>query len=481
MSAENRELEQVKTYLATLPLRLRARLVGEIVARGRAGTGDPANAVVLDIVRATLRDEIGEGLDRGAALALFCEPLEPFLVDQDGQAKHRGFIRRKTIGPAWHWLSQEPAVAGFVRQAVEDSGHALMDGDFERASAIMSDVRRQAIPIIEAAVTAARSDSRQQMNLAMRLGGKRSLEDLADIAAVFRLEARLSRLAARLPAEIDVLDSELTTTILRRLKKDEDADLVYPLVLIHRRLANPAQVIRILTQYEGSDDGARLLRSRYARVMDVMLADMEFTLERLAAHIKRPAEFDALIASTRRFYGLANGMSVAIDIEGAPDWHRRLAAHRRRASEILSAEVEKVPGAVRRVMRPRKGDRGQPATEDSIGEAEYALRLMMALKPYRGELAVNQLLANVIPRIENYLEAVNGAILQNLHDAPAEDRDLVRGDLEVAVRVNAIVFGESYAALLKRSGELAEPAPSPYDVAIDDEDEEIEAERAPAA
>jgi hypothetical protein len=470
MTADAQALDQVRSYLATLSPRLRAKLVSEIETQRLKGKSEPAHEVVLNLVRSVMRSEAEEAKRTGSPERLFYEPLEPFLVDEAGSTKHKGFISRKSLDAVWRWLQREDSINHRIAVASDEASKALLGGEDEKAVAIMARLRADILPVLQEAIAAAAADPRQHMNLSMQLEGSRNLEDLNDIAAILRLEERLGKLVSKLANTIEDLDDATIGKIVRQVK-DDGADLIYLLIAVYRRLEHPAQILRILTRFEGTDDGVRLSKSRFAPCADIVLAEIDFADERIAAHISRPAEFDSLLAAIRRFYALANGLSVAVELEGATDWRKRLAAHRRRASEILSAEVETIPGAVRRAMRPRRreGERIQPVPEDDVLEAEYAVRLMVGLKPYRAELAVNELLGTVASQIEKFVESANEAINHELRTATGAGVDVARSDLDVAVRINAIVFGESYAALLKRSGDVAGPMPSPFEADEDDD------------
>lgn len=493
MTADAQALDQVKSYLATLSPRLRAKLVSEIETQRLKGKSEPAHEVVLNLVRSVMRSEAEEAKRTGSPERLFYEPLEPFLIDEAGSNKHKGFISRKALDAVWRWLQREEAINDRMVVANDEASKALLDGEDEKAAAIMAQLRADILPVLDEAIAAAAADPRQHMNLSMQLEGSRNLEELNDIAAVLRLEERLEALVSKLPNTIEDLDDNIIGKIVRRVK-DDKADLIYLLIAVYRRLEHPAQILRILNRFEGTDDGLRLSKSRFAPCVDIVLAEIDYADERIAAHISRPAEFDSLLAAIRRFYALANGLSVAVELESASDWRKRLAAHRRRAAEILSAEVQTIPGAVRRAMRPRRrdGERIQPVPEDDVLEAEYAVRLMVGLKPYRAELAVNELLGTVTSQIEKFIESANEAIIHEQRNTTGDGLDVARRDLDIAVRINTIVFGENYAALLKRSGEVAGPMPSPFE-AGEDEDGDDEGghaangadahhrERAPAA
>lgn len=481
MTVDQSVFDQVRIFLSSLPLRLRARLIREI-EDVRARDDDTFYPIIIELLRDVTRDEVETAKREGRPQPLFCEPLEPFLVDERGQTKHRGFIRRQSLYAVWRWLCREGAIADALSQADDAATEALLAGDDARASEILAGMRRDCVPVIEKALRDAATDQRLLMHLTTLVEGGRNLDDMPDIAAVFRMENRLTKLAAKLPPSIDNLDADLTVTIIKRLKNN-GTDVVYPLSLVYHRLDSPVQIIRLLTQYEGTDDGARLSRSRFSECVAIVLADMDFAAERIVQRAGKPQEFDELLVAIRQFYSLANGVNAAVDVKGAAEWRNRLAALRRRASEALSAEVERIPGAVRRVVRSnrRDGGRGGPAQEDDILEAEYAVRLMTALGPYREELAVNELLATVVGQIENYIEAVNGAILEDMRDAIGLERVTAERDLEVALRINKIVFGENFAALLKRSAENAALQLGDDDDDDDDDEEEPAVKQVSAA
>ncbi|WP_436640047.1 hypothetical protein [Microbaculum sp. FT89] len=470
MTADLKVLEQVKSYLATLSPRLRAKLVSEIEAQRLKGSADVAQEVVLDLLRGVMRAESAQARQSGTPERAFSEPLEPFLVDEAGPRKLEGVIARQSLDALWRWLQREDAIGGALHKATEDANAALLAGDDERANGIMAGLRADIVPIIEAALADAADDPRREMKLAMQLDGQRGFDDLKDIMTVMRLEERINKVVARLPATIGDLDDDLIAKIVHRTR-DVDGDLLYLLVPVYRRLAHPAHIIRILTEYENTDKGSRLVESRFAPCAEIVLTDVELAADRIAMHMGRPGEFDRLLEAIKRFYTLANGLGVAIELDDATGWLRRLTDQRKRASEILSAEVQTIPGSVRRAMRPRRrdGERGA-ASDDDVQDAEHAVRLMVALKPYRGELAVNELLGTVVGQVETFIEAANAAILHDIRKSSGAALEAARRDLEVAVRINAVVLGETYASLLKRSGDAAGPVPSRFDLYEDDED-----------
>jgi hypothetical protein len=470
MSDEPSKMDSLRSYLLALPLSAQAMLLHEIEKARLRGEGEPAHGVIADVLRAVIRDEHARAKRAGTPQRLFCEPLEPFLVDEKSSRKYSGFILRESLNAIWRWLCEVPDLADFDDLA-DQATEALAKGDYAEARQITATLRARAHPVMSAALQSASSHARDRMQLASRLGGERGVDEMADVAAVLRLEDRLARLAAKLPRRIEHLTPELAERLLRRLD-DGPGDIVFPVMVIYRRLASPAELLQLLVAAAGTDDAAKLRSHRLACCVDIVFAELDFAIERIIRDVSRPAEFETLVASIRHFHALASGMPVSININGAEDWRARLADRRRRASEILGEEVARAPGAIRRVMKPRRRDKGGMAPPDSsdVTDAEHAARLMVALRPYRSEVAVNEILAGVGRQVETFVEAANGGILQDLRSAQGADKEAARAVFRAALRINEIVFGKDYTTLLRRSGRMADPGAVSPESGQDDSD-----------
>lgn len=452
--------DQIRTYLATLPINVRMQLHREI-RRRPAQDGD---AVVFDLIAGCLndmmRDEGEDGRPGDGPPLLFTRPLEPFFVDFEGSRTHRGFIGRDAFRTIWLWLYREIRMRDAIAGIEASAATALIMGDVAKAESLYARLRAEAVGILEEAIRYAGSDPRKRMHMAMQLEGSRNLEVLPDIAAVFALEADLEAVTADLPDRIEDLGADRAATLIGRIAQF-DGDPLYPLVAITSRLASPVQILCILTVFEGTDDGARLAGSRFSVCVDIVFAQLDMTAERIARTTGRQAELDGLVDAIADFHRLASGLAATIDLDGCSAWRAHLSALRRRASQSLTAELERIPGAVRRVMRShfRDGGRDPEPVEEDIREAEYVLGLMVALKPYREEVAVNELLATVVGQIENHIEVVSDAILEDLRNSIGAERRTAERDMEIALRLNTIVFGADYAALLRKSADNATQLP----------------------
>ena len=88
--------------------------------------------MVLSELRRSLRDGQSKSARFGDPARLFFQPIEPFLVDDGPDHKHRGRIARSALEPLWLWIGNAlmPEEAKAYSEQVEQ---ALMAGDTDRA------------------------------------------------------------------------------------------------------------------------------------------------------------------------------------------------------------------------------------------------------------------------------------------------------------------------------------------------------------
>jgi hypothetical protein len=115
--------ERLRTYVRDLKPGARALLIAEL-ERGLLHGTAPAGAE-------SIRETTSKSARFGDPARLFLQPLEPFLVDDIPEHKHRGRIARSALEPLWLWVSNTlmPDDAKAYADQVEA---ALMEGDTDR-------------------------------------------------------------------------------------------------------------------------------------------------------------------------------------------------------------------------------------------------------------------------------------------------------------------------------------------------------------
>jgi hypothetical protein len=97
--------EKLRAYLRELKPGARALLVAELERGVLHGTSPAGAEMVLSELRRSLRDGQSKAARFGDPARLFFQPLEPFLVDDGPDHKHRGRIARTALEPIWLWIS----------------------------------------------------------------------------------------------------------------------------------------------------------------------------------------------------------------------------------------------------------------------------------------------------------------------------------------------------------------------------------------
>ena len=105
--AEGLPIERLRQFLRELKPAARALLATELERAMLRGEDPPGASFILDELRSEARDT-GRPLPRvGNAQRLFFAPLEPFLVDDSPERKHRGRIARANLDPIWEWICRD--------------------------------------------------------------------------------------------------------------------------------------------------------------------------------------------------------------------------------------------------------------------------------------------------------------------------------------------------------------------------------------
>src|SRR5438105_1871643 len=107
MAGDELPVERLREFLRELKPEARSLLLAELERGLLRGENPPAAGFILDELRAQARDS-GRTLARvGNAARLYFAPLEPFLVDDASERKHRGRVSRSCLEPVWQWLARD--------------------------------------------------------------------------------------------------------------------------------------------------------------------------------------------------------------------------------------------------------------------------------------------------------------------------------------------------------------------------------------
>ena len=452
--------DKLRQYLRELTPEARTLLAAELERALLRGDDPPGASLILEELRSDAR---GTGRSMPPRLGnpqrLFFAPLEPFLVDDTPERKHRGRIARACLDPIWAWISRDlmPQEAKAYADQVAMLLAANEQKGADHVARAFQDLAEQRMREIPAG---ARADIKAQRRIAAQIGTHHAIEDVREISAILRVRDALAVMAARLPASIGNLADEQLDNARALLDspigRHRDVFL-YGLLLVMNRLNAPWQLIRLSVQAAGSDVAARIAETPFAVAVEIVLTDVERMTATLRDNLKAGHSTE-IAASIKDLHDAARALRTELDLSSDSPWSRQLSAARAEVSKLLQAEIENLPAQVRRVLRPRTArETGSNATLDAGDVAEIETRLVLAAtcRNYAGELAVSEATRRVHSELQNYFDTGTQVLIDRLRVSPPEERSFRQSQVDAAIRFCAKMFGADYASLLAKAADVA--------------------------
>ena len=421
-----------------LPPKARSLLIGELersLLRSEevSGTDLALHEFLLQELRRVLRNQREGGPRVGNSARLFFKPLEPFLVDDRGDHNHPGRIARCSLELLWTWIRRDllPDDAQILATAVSD---ALLANDAPKANHLTRAFQDRVVIVIETSLESAASDPTIHRRMLAKIGTQRPSEDATALKYVLNGRDVLATLAAHLPLRIGNLSNGLLDECKLLIEKAsvQDGNLfLYALLTVMSRLAAPWQLIRLGNKAAGSDTAARVAETHYGVAVAALLKTIHET---------------------------ASGLRTELDLPVDSTWGRALGTLRAQIADLLRAEIESMPGRVRRLLRRR------PSTEicpnsvldtDEVAETEALVEFVGACRLFAGELAINEITQRTFAELRQYLDNGMRALLDGARHAGLADRKFRQSQVDAGVRLCAKVFGQDYASLLGKAAEVA--------------------------
>ncbi len=452
--------ERLRAYLRQLKPRVRAQLISELERRVLHGT-EPAGA---QWVLAELRRSLREGSVRITRFddnaRLFFHPLEPFLVDDGADRRHLGRIARTVLEPIWLWINNAlmPEDARAYALLVDD---AMLAGDSERADHAAHEFHDRVGPRIREVLETASDRDRGRLNV--QLGTMRAADDLKTLCEILSGRDILTRLGMQLPGHINSFGGPILDTVEAELHEslgDRDELFVYALILVMARLAAPWQLIRLATKAAGSGDARRIAETPYVATIEIVLEEVDRRVRELAGDLKSGRSI-AVSALLKEIHDALRGLRSELDLPPESRWGRQLAVVHSDIARLLSAEIELMPGRVRRLMRPRPSKEIAPHAQldpHEVEETEALIVFVLTCRKYAGELAINEVTQRTFNELQHLLDSGTRSLLDAVRSAATHERMFRLSQVDAAVRFCSRVFGREYASLLAKAAEVASHA-----------------------
>jgi hypothetical protein len=459
MAGAETTVERLRQYLRELSPGARSLLIGELercVLRGE-------DVVGADLVLRELRNIVREQRDGAPHIdnsaRLLFKPLEPFLVDDRGDHSHPGRVARSSLGPLWNWVRRD-LLPKDASSMADEVGEAMLAGDQAKAERLTRAFQDRVATAIEANFSAASEDGNIRRRILHQIGTPRAEEELTALKCALKGRDVLASLSARLPLQIGNLANaqldECRTLIEGAAARDGELFL-YALLTVMSRMTSPWQLIRLGVRAAGSDTAARVAETHYAVAVNIVLAE----LERMVAELRedlRSGRGVAVGALLKTIHDSARGLRTELELPVDSTWGRTLVAQRTQISDLLRAEIESIPGRVRRLLRPRpsKEIRSNSVLDSNeVADVEALVEFVGVCRYFAGELAINEMTQRAQSELRQYLDNGTRALLESLRQAGETDRSFRQSQVDAAVRFCSKVFGRDYAALLVKAAEVA--------------------------
>ncbi len=456
---EQPAVEKLRGYLRDLKPAARALLMGELERTLLRGEDLAGAEVILAELRRELRDGVSDAERVGEPARLFFKPLEPFLVDDSPNHKHRGRIARKTLEPLWSWISTT-VIEGDAQAYSAGVEHALRTGKADELDLLVRAFQDRAVQAMQRALAQMARDEKERRRLSGQLGTTRALEDVQALISILNSRDALAQFSSQLPPHIKSLSHgalENTKVLIDATLGSRSDMFVYVLIVVMSRLSSPWQLIRLAIRSAGSDVAARVAETPYSLAVTIVVAEIERLVQELTIDLKSGRGV-AVAALLKNVHDAVRGVRSELNLSGDTAWARQLTHVRAEVSDLLTSELNLIPGRVRRLVRPRPMKDITPGSvldEDDVKETEALLGFAAVCRTYAGELAINEVTQRVFHDLNQMLDTGTRSLIDSLRATGEAERPFRQSQVDAAVRFCAKVFGEEYAATLHKAADVA--------------------------
>ena len=453
---------KVRAYMESLSPTARAMLVRSL--RASHVDGDLPNDIILaaveglDVVDPSEPAEPARrpaGKPWSARLeAAFFAPLTPFLCDETPPIHTTGRIAASSVPAIWTWIRRDVASEDYERAIAADPYDTEAD-----AAPIARRFRREVVARVVDILRDAGAEPKTRQKLVGQLGGDPVYRDLVDAAYVLQNEAAFANLFGQLPSTVtafDVADHSRLVDVVRASLDQVQMTTDWIGAAVLTRTANPVVLASLAVRLAGSTDPRLVAASRYGALVEVVVAQLERLAWLAQSRGNDTQSRTRFLADLRAYHDVARNLGTLLPIEVVPAWMRRIGAAKVTLSDAVSRWIEPAPGLVRRSLRVETTGGEYVGRWDaaSYEEAEFAVRLSIEARLAAESLAVNELVGRTRKQIEQTLEVVSAKLMADLKSSQALDKRTLIEAVDAAIRLSALVFGEDYAAVLRKSRDL---------------------------
>ena len=463
MELKQLKSDQLEAYLTALTPKAAEFLIREVERdRLTGGTAYP-HGLVLERARQIVRQADRVCARFPTPQRVFCLPLEGLLVNKTTDEKQTGRIERNSIDKIWNWLLTESgsdvlldiekrmrvAASAENAEATQYLTKQLYDACFAALSSVLDDLS---------------PETKSYRQLVVRLGGERVLQDAIEMRDCMRCASALTKHLARVPEKIPSLQDDDPKLYERWHAEFEEAFPKHAYVLLlslHERCAHTADFLRIVVQIAGSNESQAIAQSKVGMVIDVLLHDMEIAVDVTRKCVLSTADPALVQVQLAEFYSQSRALCDAVDLDLRGAWGNRLVTMRSSLSSAIRDKISHTPRLLKAALYQKtSGMRGRVVISgrtdpDKVEEAEFAVNLLLSLRPFLGQLTLNADFTRVSGDVEQFLEVIAERLLRDIRDGEGDQKSFALDAYPAAGRMMSAVFGTEASELYMRRARAA--------------------------
>lgn len=373
---------------------------------------------------------------------------EPYVIEERLTFPVSGFVTSATLSHLWAYASTELLPTEFAVWNDPSTAPTLPNAAACREEAARLEARLFAA--LARHIEAIADEPKLQQRFMSRIGGEVAR---AEVDAMIAVRDRLDDLPTLSSAVAHLLDSGSTDVAL--LEQIATYLNKYPGTAgwvaggVYRRQSSVAPLVAFAKLLAGGET-ARQIRSTpsAAAFVDLGFATADRATSRFLTIVRSSRNAAEAVAQIGTFRSVLNELTNSLDVDGDGWWQQRMVTIKRRFSELLFAEFDKLLPAMRRAFRFQEAPYPGPADG---AEAAFLCAIFAAAGRSRDILAINGLVGRLTPLVDQAIELYALDLPTRLRNLDGDARTVALSAMDHLIKAAGFLYGDDYASHLRRS------------------------------
>ncbi len=447
--------DKAETFLRGLTPRARGMLVRRLESdRSVVSELEARRRLILEAARAIAESR---GAARQAATGaspdmrrLVFSAFEPYVIEERLVFPVRGFVTAATLSHVWSYAANELQSAEVAAWNDPETAPKLPNEAAFREEAVKLEARL--FDILARHIAAIADEPKLQQRFMSRIGGEVARHEIDEMIAV---RDRLQDLPTLSAAIVHLL--ETGSVDMGLLEQIATYLATYPNTAgwvaggVFRRQGAVTPLIAFAKLLARGETARRVRATPAAAAfVDLGLAVADRSASRFQAILRGSRNAADATAQIGVFRSTLGELTSGLDIDNDGGWQPRMVAIKRRFSDMLFVEFDKLLPAMRRAFRVQEAPYPGPADG---AEAAFLCALFAATGKSRDILAVNGLVGRLTPLVDQAIELYALDLPTKLRDLDGEARLAALSAVDHLIKAAGFLYGEDYASHLRRSKE----------------------------